>query len=70
MLHKLFVFLQRRTSGASKEAKYNQKLVCQIIGVAAHQEGVIEDPDPAEEDSQAPGGVQGLNWLPRHHQER
>ena len=50
----------------NKQSKYKKQYISQIAGVVAHQEGFTEDTDPAEEDSQADGRVQGLQWLPRH----
>ena len=41
---------------------FNFWFCSQIVGVAADQEGFTEDSDPAEEDSQAAGRDEGLEW--------
>ena len=64
MLHKLLVLYKGEPN--NKKASYTKQYVSQIVGAVAHQEGITEDPDPAEEDRQADGRVQGLHWLPGH----
>ena len=68
LLHKLLVLYKGETN--NKKASYTKQYVSQIVGAVAHQEGITEDPDPAEEDRQAARRVQGLLRLSRHSQER
>ena len=41
-----------------------------LDGIAADQKGFDKDLDPAEEDLEADGGVQGIHRLQRDQQER